>query len=94
MTEEVDSFATMFTEPPGKAAREAREQRAKKERRTQLTDKQRKRGGKRTRDISFRCSQEFIDLVHTLKTQLDCSIADVLEEAAHMYAESKGIRGK
>lgn len=93
MTEEVDSFENMFPEGLGKA-REAREQRAKKEKRTQLTDKQRKRGGKRTRDISFRCSPEFIELVHALKTHFDCSIADVLQEAAELYAESKGFRGK
>ena len=93
MTDEVDSFTAMFAGPPGEKQRASREARAKKERRTQLTAKQRKRGGVRTTQINFRCSPEFRDLVSGLAKHLNCSIADVLEEAAHMLADAKGYEG-
>lgn len=96
MTEEVDSFAAMFGGPPGERQRVAREERAKKERRTQLTAKQRKRGGVRTKQINFRCSPEFLELVKGLQQHLggDASIADVLEEAANLLADAKGYEAK
>jgi hypothetical protein len=93
MIEDVDSFAQMFAGPPGERQRASREARAKKERRTQLTAKQRKRGGVRTTQINFRCSPEFVSLVKGLAKHLDCSIADVLEDAANMLAEAKGYEG-
>jgi hypothetical protein len=83
----------MFGEPPGEKQRASRQERAKKERRTQLTAKQRKRGGVRTTQINFRCSPEFRELVSGLASQLNCSIADVLEEAANMLADAKGHEG-
>jgi hypothetical protein len=94
MTEEVDSFAQMFAGPPGETQRASRQARAKRERRTQLTAKQRKRNAVRTAQINFRCSPKFKDLVAGLAKHLDCSIADVLEEAADLLAEKKGYGGK
>jgi len=94
MIDEVDSFAQMFAGPPGERQRAARQARATKERRTQLTAKQRKRGGVRTTQINFRCSPEFKELVAGLAKHLDCSIADVLEDAAEMLAKAKGYEGK
>ena len=61
-SEQVDSFAALFPGgPPGELQREARKARIKAERRTQLTEKQRKRGGNavRTTQINFRCSPAF-----------------------------------
>jgi hypothetical protein len=44
--------------------------------------------------INFRCSPEFKELVAGLAKHLDCSIADVLEDAAEMLAKAKGYEGK
>jgi len=94
MMDEVDSFTAMFAGPPGEKQRASRQERAKKERRTQLTAKQRKRGGVRTKQINFRCSPEFLDLVKGLQEHLGgISVADVLEEAANLLAEAKGYEG-
>jgi hypothetical protein len=93
MTEDVDSFAQMFAGPPGEKQRKSRQAREKRERRTQLTAKQRQRGAIRTTQINFRCSPEFRELVAGLAKHLDCSIADVLEDAAHMLADAKGYGG-
>ena len=59
MTDEVDSFASMFSGKLPVSRRHAREVRAEKERRTQLTDKQRNRAAVRTTQINFRCSPDF-----------------------------------
>lgn len=91
MTDEVDAFLGMFAEPLGDKQRAARQVRAKKERRTQLTPKQRKRGGVRTTQINYRCSPEYRALADKLKDAMDVSIADVMEEALAMLAEAKGI---
>jgi hypothetical protein len=71
---------------------EARKVRVKAERRAQLTEKQRKRGGNavRTTQINFRCSPAFRELAAGLAKHLECSIADVMEEALDMLASAKG----
>jgi hypothetical protein len=96
MTDEIDSFAAMFSGPPSSRRRD-REARLKRERRTQLTDKQRARArtAERTAQINFRCSPAFKDKAHAVKDFLGAgySIADVLEEALDMFAEAKGFKG-
>jgi hypothetical protein len=87
--ESVDSFAALFAEPPS-SGRKARETRIQKERRAQLTDKQRNRGGVRTTQINFRCSPAFRDLAHAMAKHRDGSIADVMEEALEMLAKATG----
>jgi len=89
----VDSFAAMFDEPPGATQRASRESRKKAERRTQLTEKQRKRGAVRTDQIGYRCTPEFHQLALGMAKHLDCSIADVMEEALQMLAKAKGYGG-
>lgn len=92
--EEIDSFTSMFGGPPGAEQRVARKTRKKAERRTQLTEKQRSRGNAvRTSQINFRCSPAFRELVAGLAKHLDCSIADVMEEALQMLASAKGYQG-
>ena len=92
MSENVDDFLGQF-ERPGTKQREAKEARAKRERRTQMTVKQRKRGAVRTEQINFRCSAEFKAKADSLKTFLDCSIADLLEEALELLAEASRAKG-
>jgi hypothetical protein len=92
MSEEVDSFASMFSGPPGAQQRERRIERERKERRTQLTEAQRKRSAVRTAQINFRCSEAFKT---RLKEIVDLegrgsSMADVLEEALEMFAKARG----
>ena len=99
MSEEtVDSFASLFSGPPGADQRKAREARARKERRTQLTEKQiRRRGGERTEQINFRCSADFLAKVASVKDHMTesqgtkWSVADVLEEALEMFAKANKI---
>jgi hypothetical protein len=93
MNDEVDSFAAMFNGPPGERQRAARKARIKAERRTQLTEKQRKRNPVRTTQINFRCSPAFRELVAGMAKHLDYSIADVMEEALQMLAGAKGYKG-
>jgi hypothetical protein len=93
MNEEVESFAAMFAEPPGERQRAVRKVRAKAEKRTQLTEKQRRRNAVRTTQINFRCAPAFRERVAGLAKHLDCSIADVMDEALQMLAEAKGYRG-
>lgn len=93
MNEEVDSFAAMFGGPPGEKQRASREARKKAEKRTQLTDKQRNRGAVRTDQIGYRCTPEYHQLARGLAKHLDCSIADVMEEALQMLAKAKGYGG-
>jgi predicted HicB family RNase H-like nuclease len=95
MNEEVDSFASMFDGPPGEKQRAARTARKKAEKRTQLTEKQRKRGGSavRTDQINFRCSPAFHALAAGMAKHLSCSIADVMDEALQMLANAKGYGG-
>jgi hypothetical protein len=92
MNEDVDSFASMFGGPPGENQRTRREARKKAERRTHLTDKQRKRGGNavRTAQINFRCSPAFKEHAAGMAKHLNCSIADVMEEALDMLAAARG----
>ena len=72
-------------------ARPARETRARKERRTQLTEKQRRRRAVRTTQLNFRCSPEFKERTTRLARQLDQSIADVMEMAIEELARAKGL---
>jgi hypothetical protein len=93
MDDEADSFAKMFSGPPGEAQRTLRVERARKERRTQLTKKQRSRGGVRTTQINYRCSPAHREMAAGLAKHLDCSIADAMEEALNLLAEAKGYDG-
>ena len=86
-------FASMFSEAPGDAQRQAREDRKKKERRTQLTKKQRKRGAIRTTQINFRCSPAFRDDANTMAKALGISVADLMEQALDLLKEAKGLDG-
>jgi hypothetical protein len=94
-SDEVESFASMFAGAPGSSRRHAREARAQKERRTQLTDKQRSRSAVRTAQINFRCSPEFKARLDGLKVFLgkSTSIADIMEEALDLIAKDKGYEG-
>ena len=91
MMDDIDSFAALFRAPPGEAQRQAREARARKERRTQLTEKQRRRGAVRTAQLNFRCSPAFKQRTTLLAAQLDCSIADLMEMALEELARAKGL---
>lgn len=96
MTDEtIDSFANLFAGPPGAAQREAREARARKERRTQLTPKQLKRGAVRTSQINFRCSPEFKEKAAAVQRHMGdgWSIADVMEAALDLFAAKQGVKG-
>lgn len=94
--QDVDELLGMF-KPLGDAQRAARQVRAKKERRTQLTPKQRKKGGVRTTQINYRCSPAYRELMaklaehYSLERNTTVSIADMAEEAASMLAEAAGI---
>jgi len=90
MSDDVSSFDVMFPEPPA-SRRTAREARAKKERRTQLTNKQRNRGAVRTEQICFRCSPGFKARLHVMRDHMDASIADVLEDALMLLERAKGV---
>ena len=98
--DKVDSFASLFAGPPGEQQREARKARVKAERRVQMTEKQRRRGGNavRTTQINFRCSPAFRELAAGMAKHLECSIADVMEDALDILASAKGYakgeRGK
>jgi hypothetical protein len=87
--DKVDSFAEMMLSVPS-SRRQAREKRTQKERRAQLTERQRNRGGVRTTQINFRCSPAFRVLARGMAKHLDASIADVMEEALEKLAKDKG----
>ena len=75
-------------------AREARKTRMKKERRTQLTEKQRQRTATRTDQINFRCSPEFRAEVAVFCKQLDISIADLMERALDLLKKEQSVQGQ
>ncbi len=79
--------------PKKEDQRKALDERRRKEKRTQLTKKQRKRGAVRTHQMGFRCSPAFHDEVKAMAKQHDISIADVLEEAFDLWKEAKGLDG-
>jgi hypothetical protein len=91
MTEEVDSFAAMFA----LGSRRSREDRVKRERAAQRTDKQRERNAIRTAQLNYRCAPDHKALAHAVKAYLGegWSIADVMEEALEDFAAKKGYRG-
>ena len=94
MNEEIDSFVSMFSGPPGDKQRETRKVRMRKERRTQLTEKQRQRTATRTQQINFRCSPAFREQVAELSKQLDMSIADLMQRALDLLAREQGGQGR
>ncbi len=79
--------------PRKEAQQKALEERRRKEKRTQLTKRQRKRGAVRTHQMGFRCSPAFHDEVKAMAKRYDVSIADVLEEAFDLWKEAKGLDG-
>lgn len=90
--EAVESFASMFqTGYAAEPARIVKRQRA--ERRSAQTDKQRKRGATRTAQINFRCTPAFKQLAADLAKHCDASIADVMDEALALLAQSKKFSG-
>lgn len=94
MTEDVDSFASMFDGPPS-SRRPKREARAQKERRTQQTAKQRHRGAIRTEQINYRCSPQYKAKLKAMQKFLGdgWAIADVAEAALDALAQAKGFEG-
>lgn len=92
MSDEVDSFISMFGGKKPSSRRDQRQARAEKERRTQLTDKQRHRGAVRTENLNFRCSPEFKAKLAGMQDHLEGkpSYADILEDALDMLAKAKG----
>ena len=89
----IDRFANVFGSEPAEKQKAARDERVRKERRTQLTEKQRRRGAVRTTQLNFRCAPEFKQLVHDVSQFLDCSIADTMEAALALLVKSKGFKG-
>ncbi len=91
--EKVDSFTSMFQGPPA-SRRQQREARVQKERRTQLTEKQRGRSAIRTAQINFRCSPEYKDRLKGLQDFMGgAAIADLQEEALELLIKAKGYKG-
>lgn len=73
-----------------------REDRAKKERRAALTEKQRHPGHKRavrTTQMGFRCAPAFHKFTKELAAHMDCSVSDVVEEAVYLLAKNKKFKG-
>ena len=86
--EAVQSFASLFG--AGYAKQPDRiEKRLRAEKRSALTQKQRKRGAVRTAQINYRCTPSFKALATALAKHCDASVADVMEEALAMLAKAK-----
>lgn len=93
-TDDFTGFTAQFKGLPLNTRR--RKERAQRERRASLTEKQRHPGGKRavrTTQMNFRCSPDFKELTKTLAAQLDCSVADLLEDAVKLLAQKKKLSG-
>ncbi len=90
--QEVESFASMFAAGFG-VQPERIEKRMKAEKRSALTDKQRKRGAVRTAQINYRCSPVYRALASDLAKHCNVSIADLMEEALAMLAKAKKFKG-
>ncbi len=90
--EVVESFESLFI-----AAFDAHddqlERRMRAERRTALTDKQRKRGPGRTAQLNFRCTPALKRKVAGLVKHCNFSIAELMEEAIEMYAAQRNYGG-
>jgi predicted HicB family RNase H-like nuclease len=92
MTEEIDTFAAMFPAPPGNPVQlQAREVRQRREKRAQMTERQRKRQAVRTAQLNFRCSPAFKARAAAMAGQLECSLADLFELALDALAHAKGL---
>ena len=89
---EVESFASMFSTGYG-VQPDRIEKRMKAEKRSALTDKQRKRGAVRTAQINYRCTPAYKALAAGLAKHCNVSIADVMEEALAMLANTKKFKG-
>jgi hypothetical protein len=89
---EVESFASLFAAGFG-AQPERVEKRTRAEKRSALTEKQRKRGAVRTTKITFRCSPEFHALAKALGQHTGLSVADLAEEAFALLAKAKKFEG-
>lgn len=87
----VESFTSLFAKGFGAPGRI--EKRIASEKRSSMSDRQRKRGAVRTAQINFRCSPGFKRDVAGVADHCDASIADVLEEALAMFAKAKGYKG-
>ena len=90
--EAVESFASLFAAGFG-AQPDRVEKRMRAEKRSNLTEKQRKRGAVRTTKITFRCSPEFHALAKALGQKTGLSVADLAEEAFAMLAKAKKFEG-
>ncbi len=88
--QEVESFLNMFATL---SQSDRTERRIKAEKRSALTDKQRKRGAVRTAQINYRCSPAYKALASDLAKHCNVSIADVMEEALAMLAKAKKFKG-
>lgn len=93
-TDDAGDFKSMFKElMPGDRQRQAREDRKKREKRSQLTAKQRRRSAVRTAQVNFRCSPALRDQLNHMAKALDISVADLLEDAIGRFAEAEGFNG-
>jgi len=102
MDEKADSFIGSFDSLPSKpnaldadpvgSARKRLEARKEAERKTQLSEKQRRRKAVRTTQINFRCTPAFRELSAALAKHLDCSVADLIEEAVVAHAKRKKFK--
>lgn len=90
--QEVESFASMFAAGFG-AKPDRIERRMKAEKRSTLTEKQRRRGAVRTAQINYRCSPAYKALASGLAKHCDASIADVMEDALALLAKAKNFKG-
>jgi hypothetical protein len=102
MDEKADSFIGSFDRLPSRPdaldadsvgfARKRLEARKEAERKTQLSEKQRRRKAVRTTQINFRCTPAFRELSAALAKHLDCSVADLIEEAVVTHAKRKKFK--
>lgn len=90
-------FLSAFKGAFGKSAGDAKkhlETRLKAERRAGRTPKERSRGGKglsRPVQINFRASKDTQALLKALADKLECSVADVIEQAALAMAKTHKV---
>lgn len=93
--DKVGDFKSMFKDlMPGDRQRKVREERKQREKRSQLTAKQRRRSAVRTAQVNFRCSPALRDQLNHMAKALDISVADILEDAIGRFAEAEGFNGE
>jgi hypothetical protein len=84
VTEQIDSFLSMFRRPTA-----ARKERLAREIDAHKTPAQLSRKAERTSQVNFRCSPRFRDRLKAVVEAEDSSMADVLEKALELYEAAK-----